>query len=971
MLYFRHLLPLGNYPMGLRFHVGDWLVEPDLNRIVRADNAVQIEPKVMDVLAFLASHPGEVCPKDKIIKAVWTETFVSDDVLAYSISELRKAFGDNARNPSVIATISKRGYRLIAPVTRLQEGVSRYEVLGELGRGGMGKILLAQDSELNRKVALKLLPDETEQDSACRERLIREARAAAALDHPYICKIYDTAEIVGKAFIAMEYLEGETLREKLADGPIAQQQAVRIACEVAEALEAAHQRGLVHRDLKPSNIMLTDHGHVKVMDFGLAKQVAAMPDQGGDEAAQTDIEATGTVSGTVPYMSPEQLLGAPVDGRSDIFSLGIMLYEMLSGVNPFLRDSPGSTATALAREDPPPLSLHAAGISEQLEPAVRKMLAKLPEERYQEMQQVRSDLEKLQTSGRGVPVRNGTGKWIAGLTAKTAAALLSIALLFTLLIWYLLPEKRSETMGIGITPAATATARSIAVIPFENLSPDPQNDFFADGFTEDLINQLSKIGHLQVMSRTAVAHYGGDAAIVQIEKDLGVHMILKGSIRREGDQVRISTQLIDAKTGKYVWAETYDRELTGIFRMQSDVARSVAAKLNIQLSATEQGRIQKQPTANLNAYDYYLKGREYYRRYRSRDNENAIALFEKALELDPNFALAHAALADCYAQKNYQFGFPAVWTGKAMEASRKALSIDPDLAEAHKALGFAHGNRGRLQEALKSYYRAVELNPNYSGPITNIAVVLEQQGKFVEALQWTKRSLSLNPVEPISNFNVGDIYWDLHDIDRAEEWYMRALSLDPDYEPARIAMSRLHIARKDYPGALKESQRILSLDSTSIGGLNAAGHAYLASGDLEKAEECYRRVLAIGPNREAAMHLSLILWKKGATGEAKQLSAPHVRAAQTNIDRGSESWRPWWVIAVVHAAQGDSKEAIPALEKAAGAGWRPGPGVWNDHHYENLLGNERFRNLTASLKEDVDQQRRRALLLAAPARRDR
>jgi serine/threonine protein kinase len=372
--------------------------------------------------------------------------------------------------------------------------------------------------ELHRKVALKLLPEETEQDPTCRERLIREAGAAAALDHPYICKIYDSGEIDGKAFIAMEYLEGETLREKLAAGPIEQQEAVRIACEVAEALEAAHQRGLVHRDLKPSNIMLTDHGHVKVMDFGLAKQVAGAGDKQSEEATGTGIGVDGLVVATVPYMSPEQLLKTRVDDRSDIFSFGILLYEMLSGVNPFQRDSPISTATALAREEPPPLSLHAAGISAHLESAIRKMLAKLPEERYQRMSQARSDLERLQSSGKEAPVRNAVGRWTAGLTAKAAVALLPIALLLILLVWYMLTDKGSVMTRLA--PAVTAASRSIAVIPFENLSPDPRNAFFSDGFTEDLINQLSKIGHLRVISLAAVARYRDDPKIGTKNRDV-------------------------------------------------------------------------------------------------------------------------------------------------------------------------------------------------------------------------------------------------------------------------------------------------------------------------------------------------------------------------------------------------------------------------------------------------------------------
>jgi len=707
------------------FCVGGWLVEPDLNKLTSGTRTAHVEPRVMDVLAYLAAHAGEVCSKERILQDVWTGTHVSDEVLTYAISEIRKALGDSARKPTYIATISKRGYRLIAEVKRPVE---------------------------------------------------------------------------------------------------------KPAPQSGHSMETEPGRGLVE-DLVPVPEIMETH----------------------------------EVEERLPASPPR--LEAPSLPGSGFF--------------------------------------------------------------------------------RG-PVRS---RWVI-------AAVLCGLTIVTLFEWLVRPgAQRDATITQSV---AAAGKQSIAVLPFENLSPDPQNGYFADGVTEDIINQLSKIGRLTVTSRAAVARIKKDSALSDIGRDLGVSMVLKGSIRREGSEVRISAELIDVKTGRRMWGETYDRELTRIFEIQSRVAELIASTLNIELSATERGHIERAPTANLTAYDCYLKGREYYQRYRPHDNDIAIGLFERALQLDPGFALAEAGLADCYAQRVHQYGFPPKWGDEALAASEKAVSMDPNLAETQKALGLTYAIRGWHRKALAAYYRAVELNPGYSPAVANVGAILEAQGNLVEALQWNLRALNLNPSAPLCNYNVGEIFRDLYDFDKSDEWFDKALVLDPDYEPAHQSKVLQHIARKEFSRARDESRKMLAANPSSMRGLNAAGAVELYEGNYEKAKARYQESLAVASNLEAGIHLNLILWKQGQKSASRKFFEELIRSSQDAIEQGAESWHPRWNISIAHAIRGDREEAVSWLEKAAAAGWRPAPESWDAPEFETLRGDARFEKLMRTLKAGIDEQRKRA-----------
>ncbi len=432
------------------FSLGDWLIEPQLNRITSFGQEVDLEPKVMEVLVYLAEHSGEVVPKERLLQSVWADTIVTDDVMIHPISQLRKAFGDSVEDPRVIQEIPEKGYRLLVSVSRAGEE-SRYRLLKRLGRGGMGEVFLAEDTVLRRKVALKFVRDGDDLNTDSEKRVMREARAAAALDHPYICHIHDVGEMDHRPFIAMEYVQGQTLKEKLSGSRLPLKEALQIALETAEALEEAHSRKIIHRDVKPGNILLTEQGHVKITDFGLAKWIKTAEGEGLDYTASVTEEVSAT--GTIPYMSPEQVTGKEVDPRSDIFSLGVVLYEMLTGVNPFRKPLPMETASAILTEVPEPLSTYRQGISSLLEHTVTKMLSKEAQRRYQLAREAHTDLVTVSqellgpVSSQVIPAQSEGPRrrvsllWAAGVIAGAMTAGAAA-------MWYLspAPDRRPGTV---------------------------------------------------------------------------------------------------------------------------------------------------------------------------------------------------------------------------------------------------------------------------------------------------------------------------------------------------------------------------------------------------------------------------------------------------------------------------------------------------------------------------------------------
>ncbi len=672
--------------------------------------------------------------------------------------------------------------------------ISHYRILDKLGEGGMGVVYKAQDTRLDRIVALKFLPKHLLCDEEAKTRFVHEAKAASALDHQNIATIYEIDEAQGECFISMAYVEGKSLKQLIKDRQIEGWDMGRIldvGVQIAEGLSRAHQKGIVHRDVKSDNIMLTDQGLVKIMDFGLAKLKGV-----------TQLTKPGSTLGTVAYMSPEQAQGMEVDRRSDIFSFGVVLYEMITGQLPFRGEHEAAVIYSIVNESPEPLARYKARVPEGLQRIVDKALEKDLSTRYQNTADVVADLRGLlketTTAARVTPQKKRI--------RNRSIAYIGIAVLIVVAgyaIWsrFLAPSEPNP---------ASNERKSIAVLPFKNMVPDPENEWFSDGITEDIITQLSKIGDLKVISRTSVMLYKDSRKnLRQIGEELGVATILEGSVRRADHRVRIVSQLIDARTDEHIWAETYDRELKDIFAIQSDVAQQIAQALKATLSLEEKERIEQKPTDNLEAYDYYLQGREYAERsYEKKDLEIAIQLFEKAVRADPDFAEAFAAISRQHSRM-YWYGHDRSpeRLARAKEAIDKALNLKPDDPVVRSANGhYYYWGFRDYARALDEFSFCLQKEPGNEWNISSIAWIQRRLGKFEEALKNLKISFQLNPREHILAKELGYTCEALRMYTEAEDYYNLAVSLAPDRLASYIGKAWIQI---DQTGSTESARQVL------------------------------------------------------------------------------------------------------------------------------------------------------------------
>jgi len=787
--------------------------------------------------------------------------------------------------------------------------VSHYRIIEKLGEGGMGVVYKAEDFTLGRTVALKFLPPELTRDSEAKTRFVHEAKIASVLDHPNICTIHEIGEEQGKTFIAMAYVEGKTLREKISTGPLKLEEALGITIQIAEGLEEAHEKGIVHRDIKASNIIITPKGQVKIMDFGLAKLVGA-----------SKLTKNGATVGTIAYMSPEQARGEVVDHRTDIWSLGAMLYETITGQLPFKGDYEPAVVYSILNETPEAITALRAGVPMDLEKIVEKALAKKRDERYQHLGDMLVDLRAV------------------------------------------VKQTQHEIQGRRLI-SEEPSRKSIAVLPFESLSASKEDEYFSDGTTDDIITQLSKISDLRVISRTSVMSYKGSKKnLRQIGRELGVATILEGSVRRSGDRVRIVSQLIDASTDEHLWADTYDRELRDIFDIQSDVAQRIAAALKAKLSPEEKERIQQKPTENLTAYDFYLKGRDYYYRYTKLDNENAIELFKKALELDPDYALAYAGLGDAYCQRVHRFGFAPGWLDSAVEMSEKAISIDPGCAEAHKTLGLVYYAKGWLRKALDAYRRAVELNPNYCVAVSNIGVRDHAMGQYVDALKWAKKALTLNPTFAFSYVRVALVYWALGWDEQAEAWFNRALELQPDFIHALGGLSYMYLFQGRQGEATSRVRKALSIAPDEPEALCWVGDIELFSGNTEQAEQHYERAMKLSSPDfltygciSLGTRLAHVYRKTGRQEQSETLLGQGLENAMKRLEDLNELADIPYEMAAINAIQGKEEEACQWIQKAIDSGWRDYRMASIDPVFVDVREGKQFRQMMAAVKAMLDE----------------
>ena len=670
------------------------------------------------------------------------------------------------------------------------ETLGRYQICSPLGQGGMGKVYLAEDTKLNRKVALKVLPVASDSDEDARTRLLREAQAVAALNHPNICAIYEVDDSGERGYIAMPYLEGETLEARMVRSRFSTHDALNVASQIADALCEAHAHNIIHRDIKPANIILDSRGQVKVLDFGLAKStnIASI---GTDRAEmKRTLTTPGTIVGTMPYMSPEQVRGEAAGPYSDIFSLGVVMYEMFSGQPAFQRSSDAEVIGAILHEQPPALSSVEPNIPEAIDAVVSKCLAKEVTQRYQTVQQVANDLSaarngELVTTQREV-IR--TAKEPIARLQKRGVVLVTMVVMLLVAVfgYYSYFTKGSEAID------------SVAVLPFVNVSNDPDMEYLSEGISDTIIDRLLRLPNLKVISLNSVLRYKGqypDPAV--IGRDLNVRAVLMGKLTLRGDDLLITTELVDVKDNKRLWGDQYNRKLAAVLRLQGEIAQEIAGGLRLKLTGDQREQLTKHYTESPDAFRAYLMGRHFLEKRTPGASAKSIEYLEEAVRLDPNYGLAYATLANCYLSSQDRF------LDKAKLAVDKALELDDRLAEAHAAQGNIRLLEKDWSGAERAFLRARELNPNYQRFHLDYAHYLRLMKRFEESVAESKRVLDIDPLSVLYNRQVAVALFFARRYDDAIEQSFKTLELEPGMPTAYGWLARSYEQKGLYDQAVE------------------------------------------------------------------------------------------------------------------------------------------------------------------------